>query len=198
VQTPSRTTELEAVNVCMALMGNAPVNNLNPPFGADVATAKNLITEVSKDVQAEGWHFNKEYEVTLQPASNTITLGSNVISVDVEGRSDMDVVFRSGKLYDLKNHTFTFTADVKATLVYMFPFDELPEPFRRYIMIRAARMFQSRYLGSEQQHMFTEQQETRSRVTCLSDEARNADRNILNSPDQAYIARRWSRRRYGN
>ena len=196
MQTPTRTSELEAVNVCLALMGNSPVNSLSAPFGADVATSKNLLAEVSKDVQAEGWHFNTEYQVDLIPASNTITLASNVLSVDVENRSDMDVVFRSGKLYDLKNHTFTFTATVQATVVYFFPFDELPECARRYIMISAARKFQARYLGSEQQHMFTSNDETRARVTLMNDEATNADRNILNSPDQAYIARRWSRRRY--
>jgi Autographiviridae tail tubular protein Gp11 len=196
VDTPTRTTELEAVNVCMALMGNAPVNSLTAPYGADVATARNLITEVSKDVQMEGWHFNTEYEYDLVPSSNTITLASNMLSVDVENRSDMDVTFRDDRLYDLKNHTFTFTETVKATVIWMFPFDEIPEAFRRYIMIRAARRFQARYLGSEKQHMFTEVDETRARVNMLSSEGNSADRNILNSPDQAYIARRWSRRRY--
>jgi hypothetical protein len=33
-------------------------------------------------------------------------------------------------------------------------------------------------------------------VNMLYSEGNSADRNILNSPDQAYIARRWSRRRY--
>lgn len=197
MQTPTRTSELEAVNVCLALMGQSPVNSLVAPYGVDVANARNLITEVSKDVQADGWKFNQLRKVTLQrDGNNKIPVASNVVSVDADTDAGVDVIFRNGFLYDLKNNTDEFDHDVVCEVKYYFAFDELPETARRYIMISAARKFQVRYLGSENQEAFTQMDETRARVVFVRDQAESADLNILNSPDQAYITRRWRTRRF--
>lgn len=200
MQTPAKTTELDAVNVCLSLMGSSPVSSLVPPYGADVANARNLLLEVSKNVQSEGWSFNTECDYTLhRDANNKIPVASNIIAVDADTDWAVDVVERDGFLYNKKPlaHTFVFDHDVKCEVVFMFAFDELPQPARAYIMICAARKFQSRYLGSENQHAYTEMDETRARLNLMSAEADAADTNILNSPDQAYITRRWQTRRFG-
>ena len=198
MQTPSRTTELEAVNVCLSLMGQTPVSSLVAPYGADVANARTLITEESKNLQADGWKFNKWREVTLarEVGTNKIPVANNVVSVDADTDSAVDVIFKAGYLYDLKNNTDVFDHDVVAEIKYYFAFDELPETARRFIMISAARKFQVRYLGSENQEAFTQRDESRAWTTFLHDQAEQQDANILNGPDQAYIARRWGRRRY--
>lgn len=195
--TPSKTTELEAVNVMLDILGNSPVNTLNPPYGVDVAKAKNLLYEASKDVQGEGWAFNTETEYTLvRDASNHIPVPENMISVDADQDPSVDVVERAGELYDRKARTNVFAADVKCEVMWMFPFDELPECARRYIMIVAARRLQARELGSDTLHQFTALDETRARVRLMHEEATTSDINILNGPAQAYISRRGDRRRY--
>ena len=55
------TTELEAVNTLLHSIGEASVNSLtNLPI--DGTQAKNILTEVSREVQATGYHFNKFFD----------------------------------------------------------------------------------------------------------------------------------------
>lgn len=197
METPSRTSELEAVNVCLSLMGNSPVSTLVAPYGADVANARTLLTECSKNLQSQGWKFNEWREVTLQRTvgTNKIPVASNIIAIDADSDPAVDVIFKAGFLYDLKNNTDVFDHDVVCEVKYYFAYDELPETARRYIMVQAARKFQVRYLGSENQEAFTQRDEAEARIAFLHDQAFTADANILNGPDQAYIARRWRARR---
>lgn len=197
MQTPALTTELEAVNLMLSLIGESPVNSLVPPYIGDVAHARALLLNESRDVQAEGWAFNQETDVTLaRNNTNQIVLAPNVVSVDADTDPGVDVVQRAGKLYDRKNHTFVFDHDLHVEIMYQFPFDELPECARRYILIRAGRCLQARWVGSEQQHMFTKEKEDRARVTLMHEEGDTADINILNDPHLAYTTRRWTPRRY--
>ena len=74
----ARSTELEAVNRVLQMMGEAPVNSLSGQFGL-AKQAQDTLTNVSRQVQAEGWSFNTDYEVTLtRNSSNEIVVGSNV------------------------------------------------------------------------------------------------------------------------
>ena len=52
-------TELQAVNEILASVGQAPVTTLEQT-NPDVAIAYNTLLEVNREVQAEGWTFNKE------------------------------------------------------------------------------------------------------------------------------------------
>lgn len=192
MQTPSRTTELSAVNVMLSLMGNSPINSLATPYGADVAQARALLTEVSIDVQSEGFNFNTEENYTLYKDGNgKVPVASNILAIDAKTDWAVNVVFRAGYLYDKKNHTDVFDHDVKCEVTWMFAFDELPETVRRYIMIAAARKLQVRFLGSDQQEAFTKDDETRARVRMLVEQGNNADANIFNDPDLAFITRRY-------
>ena len=53
----ARSTELEAVNRVLQMMGEAPVNSLSGQFGL-AKQAQDTLTNVSRQVQAEGWSFN--------------------------------------------------------------------------------------------------------------------------------------------
>lgn len=200
MQTPSRTTELEAVNLMLSLLGETPVNSLIDPYTADVANARSVLLEKAKDVQSEGWAFNKDTDYTLVRSAasvpaNQIVLAGNVISVDADTDSGVDVVVRGNRLYDRLNQTFVFDHDLQVEILWYFPFDEMPECMRRYVLILAGRALQSRWVGSEQQHMFTQAEEQRARLRLDREEGDTADVNILNSPDQAYISRRWGTQR---
>ena len=54
----SGTTQLEAVNTLLHTIGEAPVNSLTGTLPIDATLALNTINEISREVQAAGWHFN--------------------------------------------------------------------------------------------------------------------------------------------
>jgi hypothetical protein len=180
----------------LSILGESPVNTLNPPYGVDVANARNQLYDASKSVQAEGWAFNSEENYSLAPnASGNIVVPENLLSVDADTETAFDIVLRGTMLYDKKAHSLVFTRALKCEVIWMFAFDELPECARLYIKIKAARAFQARFLGSDSIQKFTELDESRARVTLMSEEGRTGDTNILNDPALAYITRRGNPRR---
>ena len=61
----TRTTELEAVNTILSTIGEAPLNTLTGSLPVDGTTAKNVLSEINREVQSAGWHFNSHYKVDL-------------------------------------------------------------------------------------------------------------------------------------
>ena len=99
------TTELEAVNTMLSMIGEAPVNSLTGTLPLDATIANNTLTEISREVQAAGWHFNTEHKVTLaKDNNNKIPLASNIMRVDLDpsrySRGTLDVVKRGNFLYE--------------------------------------------------------------------------------------------------
>ena len=64
-------TELSAVNSILGAIGQSPVTSLNFT-NPEISFIYNILTEVNKDVQKEGWHFNTENhkKVTLSADGN--------------------------------------------------------------------------------------------------------------------------------
>tara|TARA_R100001086_G_scaffold249782_2_gene190932 strand:- start:776 stop:1390 length:615 start_codon:yes stop_codon:yes gene_type:complete len=176
------TTELEAINIMLAAIGEAPVNKLTGTLPVDVKIAQNLLNEQSKSVQGEGWSFNTEYNVVLtRSATNKINLPANVLKVDVNihDHPQVDAVQRGLKLYDRFKHTDIFDEDLKCEVLYFLKFEELPEPARRYINIKAARVFVDRAVTDESLRTYTQQDETRARAILLDSDNENNDTNML-------------------
>lgn len=178
------TTELEAVNVMLSTIGESPINSLGAISGVvDAVTARAILKEVSVQTQEEGWHFNIEKNFTLQPdlLTSEIAVPANCIQVDTSGKdAQRDVCVRGPKLYDRDKHTFQFTGSINVDMTLLFEFEELPQAVRHYIMIRAARVFQQRVVGSEVLGSFSEKDEQRARAVLKKFEADTADYNILN------------------
>ena len=83
----SSTTELEAVNTILSTIGEAPLNSLSGSLPVDGTIAKNVLSEVSREVQSQGWHFNTHYKVTLsRDTNNKIPLATNIVRVEVDPR----------------------------------------------------------------------------------------------------------------
>ena len=197
---PTTSSELDAVNVILASIGETPTTQdiLTAGSSADVAMAKQILTEVSKEIQAEGWHFNTDYEVELTPnISNHIVLADNVARVDLEsgneGGQDVtqryDSVSSEQRLYNKKDNDYEFLAPVKATVVYMFDFVGLPETAKRFITVRACRLFQDRLLGSKFHHQFSQVDEFRALADLKEWEGNTADHSIFDTYGMAKITR---------
>lgn len=186
---PALTTRLEAVNTILTASGEQPVSALSNTT-ADVANAEAVLDEVSREVQAEGWHFNTDKDVPLVPDnSGYINLHASVVKVDIDPflYHDLDVVQRGSRLYDRKNRTFSFSRTLKAEAVYFLPWDDLPEQARRYIAIKAARVFHARFIGSEAVFRFTLEEETMARASLVKSNLSNADINFFRAnPSRAF------------
>ena len=59
-------TELSAVNSILGAIGQSPVTSINYE-NPEVSYIYNILTEVNKDVQNEGWHFNTEQHIAVTP-----------------------------------------------------------------------------------------------------------------------------------
>ena len=68
----------------------------------------------------------------------------------------------------------------------------MPENARRYIMIRAARIFQDRLVGSEKNSMFTRGDEQQALIALRDYEMESADYSIFDNFDVGRIIDRRS------
>ena len=180
------TTKLEAVNTMIAVIGEAPVNTLGgTAVPITVVQAENVLDETSRAVQSEGWHFNTEHGYPFTPDATTskITLPSNVLTIDLDPQiyTDVDPVQRGNTLYDRKNHTDVWTKEVKASVTFQLDFTEIPEQFRNYITIKAARIFSNRFLGSREIEGFALRDEVEAKARAIDSDSENADRTIFDN-----------------
>jgi len=182
------TTKLNALNTILSVVGEPPINSLTEDASknADAVIALNILDEISREVQSGGWHFNTENDVPLNPdASGTILITTNIARVDCRypESAKYDLVLRGTTLYDRKNRTSVFTGTIKATVVYLLDFESLPEPARRLITIRAARVFQDRLVGSPQQNAFTLRDEQMAWISLREFEMDTRDSSIFDNYD---------------
>ena len=184
-------TELSAVNSILGAIGQSPVTTLNYE-NPEVSFIYNILTEVNKDVQNEGWHFNTEYHIEARPEDVTkyITIPNNVLRYDItNGLKDKsrDVVTRNGRLYDLVNHTDEFTETLYLDLVTLYSFEDLPNVFQRYITYRAAVRAATQLVSNPQLTTLLQNDENRGRAACLEYECDKGDPSFFGNPhDSVY------------
>ena len=176
------TTELECINIMLAAIGEAPINSLVGTLPVDAVIAQRTLTEVNKEVQTEGWSFNQEFNVVFtRDGSNQVAIATDILKIDtnIYDHSTLDVIQRGLKLYDRKNNTYVFDEDLTCHVTYFRNFDEIPEPARRYINIKAARIFVDRTVGDDGLRTYTAQDEARARSILMDTDLSNADHNVL-------------------
>jgi len=179
----NKTTKLDAVNTMLSAIGEPPINTLSSQR-ADSNLAERILDEVSRDVQSVGWHFNTEDNVVYTPDTDGfISVASNVAKVDLDTTKywNIDLIMRGDRLFDKVTNSYVFTSSIEVTRVVMLDFNELPEAARRYIMIRASRVFGDRMVGSEKHHMFSTQDELAALATMREFEMDTADYSIFDS-----------------
>lgn len=64
-------TELDAINLILSSIGEAPVNSLTESESIDVDNARSLLDTVSRNIQRQGWQFNTLTNVTVMPDTNS-------------------------------------------------------------------------------------------------------------------------------
>lgn len=141
--------ELDAVNDMLASIGESPVNTLEGESNADVANARRLLHKVNTEVQSKGWTFNIEEGVSLAPDvfSQQIPFLPDYLSVRTAGGATQ-YVNRGGSLYDRVERTDQFPGPIVVDMIRLRSFDEMPVPFRTYIIAKASRRFNIRFFGA--------------------------------------------------
>jgi hypothetical protein len=192
------TTELQAINIMLSFIGEAPVSAITGNIGTDVAVAINILDETSMSVQSQGWYFNREFDVTqTRDTNNKVPLDSNCVQAEASRPYQYlyQYTIRNGFLYDLKNHTDVFTKDPMIDKVLIQQFEHLPEYARRYITIKASRRFAARYIGADQLVKLANIDEQEAHVQFEQADSRAMDANILKDEyNMNYIANRGHKR----
>ena len=185
---PARASELDAVNTIMLAVGESPISPLDGELPADAAIARHILSDVVREVQLEQWHFNQEDDFTLAPEedSGEILLPANMVSIHFDEPDSANIVVRGGKLYDLTTHSYVFGAPVTGRVTWILPFSDLPEPFRHYCTLRAARRFQDSALGSNDLHTFTLQDEMAARIVAVREDSMQGRYNHAKSEQYSF------------
>ena len=184
--TTNAAQELPAINQILMACGQAPVTTLDET-NPDVAIAYQTLLEVSREVQSEGWTFNKEahYEMTPESGTNYIPIPNNILQIDLTqaDAGDKKVVRRNGRLYDKQNHTDKWTdGAVDCDITWFFDWVVLPRPIQDYITARAATITSSRIVGDSEQYQMLQQQEAFARAMALEYETQQGQFTFFGHP----------------
>ena len=184
--TTNATQELPAINQILSSCGQAPVTTLDQT-NPDVAIAYDTLLQVSREVQAEGWTFNKEYHYEFTPDNDDqILIPSNILQIKLTENSanmDKDGVRRSGKLYDRHNHTYDWTDEtVECDIVWEFDWVDLPQPIQDFIVARSATFVSQRIVGDTEQYQMLQQQEAYMRALALEYETQQGQFTFFGHP----------------
>jgi len=198
----SPTTKLEAVNTMLTSIGEQPIQNLNDLAGlSDASIAEQILDNVSRAVQSRGWVFNTDIGIKKTPNQyKEIDLDPSELRVDTQSlvrEGDKDYVERGRKLYDRVKNTFKFDKGVTLNIIKLLTFDDLPEPARRYIAIRSARIFHDRVVGSGELHRFYQEDEFGAYQALLEYEGDVADYNIFDNYDVYRVVDRHPHSTFG-
>lgn len=158
------TTELEAVNEMLTAIGTTPVESLGLPGLTDASIAQDTLSNVSREVQAQGWWFNTKYNLTValsggwEVPANYLSMRPARGNFTTAGETKQFVMMED-KLWDLTTNAEIVSGSVKADVIILQQFEDLPQAARRYITVRSARIFQTKVLGSDQLGVFTDAHE---------------------------------------
>lgn len=189
-------TELQSVNAILMAIGQSPVSKLYDNEGEElsfinpeISFVYNILQEVNRDVQNEGWVFNREEHYPLCPECNGfIKVPNNVLRMDVsQGQiyRTSNVVKRDGKLYDKLHHTFVFGCCVSMDITWLFPFEDVPPVFKRYITHRASRRAATQLVSNADLTKLLATEEAQSRAACMEYECNQGDYTYFGTPEHS-------------
>ena len=184
-------TELSAVNSILGSIGQSPITaiNLTALQDPEVALIHNILMEVTKDVQNEGWHFNQEDHVSRSPDANgNFLIPNNYLRFDVsDGLYDRtrDVVKRGGKLYDKVEHTDVFTSDLYFDITYLFDFEDIPSAIQRYIIARASVRAATQVVSNQELVQLLQLEEAKTLASAKEYDCEQGDHTFFGFPHES-------------
>ena len=191
-------TALSAVNSILGAIGQAPITQLKDPNTGAITNANpeiqfiyNLLRDATVDVQSEGWHFNRERHVPFAKDSvtNKITIPADVVRIDLPdnwSRRHYNFVRRGGFLYDKITHTDVFTdmvSPIELDIIKIYPFEDLPPVFKRFIVYRASRTAATQLVANPQLVQLLGTQEAVARASLMEYECNQGNHSMFGFED---------------
>jgi hypothetical protein len=132
-------TTLKIINEMVASTGTAPLtaSDTSHPF---YVKANNKLETVNREVQSQGWWFNKARRKLLQNIDGEVVIPTNTLHCDPVDRN-LKYVIRGTRLYDLNNATFMLDRDVEVWFVDLVEIADLPPSAGEYIRAKAVYDF---------------------------------------------------------
>lgn len=198
------TSKLNAVNTLLAIIGEAPVNSLNPPLTGDASLADQVIDEVSREVQGAGWSWNTMLydSIPLDASTGQSQLPGNTLAVRFNPISypSQRFVLRGLRLFDRVKNTYDLrsslgvaltgnSSNIVAEIVEELDWDSIPETGKRYITIRAGRIFANRAVTSASIESYTAEDEQNALQILKRTEDMAQNYNFISGPDDMYGGR---------
>ena len=196
------------LNLSSSATGNITLNKAEVSYrvetqtNPDVAIAYDTLTEVTREVQSEGWVYNTERNYTgFQPEASTkkITVPNNVIQADLSqdhvNNLGRNIVKRGGNvLYDTITHTDVWDTDetIYLDILWEFEYENIPQPIQAYIVARAAAIVSSRVVGDPNQFQMLQQKEAYARAMALEYDCNQGDHSFFGAPENGNYYKAYS------
>jgi len=189
--TTGEAIELKAVNGILASVGQAPVTTLDQT-NPDVAICYQTLLDVSRQVQAEGWTFNTEYNFPLNiNTDDTVAIPNNTLQISLAqgypAYGDKDAVRRTidgvPYLYERVAHTYKWTGiSVFVDIVSLIEWQDLPLPFQAYVTGRASTITSQRIISDPTLYQMLTQQEQYLRSQAMEYECNQGKPTFFGHP----------------
>lgn len=174
------TSELEAVNIILSSIDEAPVSSLALAGLFPLQRSKDVLSEASRAVQSMGWAFNTEEGATLSPdGGGLIAIPGDTLRFVPDAGQAQQAIARGLSLYNLTTRSSVFSGPIKGTRVVLLAWDSLPQAARHYITIRAARTLQGRTPVSDSTYRYTEADEQAASLALATEEDETRPANML-------------------
>jgi len=176
-------TKIEAVNQCLSASGQMPVNQIDTNTTPEARLIVNILDTVQREVLAEGWDWNTEYEVVLEASqvSGKVAVPPRYLRFNPIDKPWQLV--RGGFVWDRKDQTYEIDESVRGTVVLYFDWDELPHEARNYVTKRTARRYYEQHIGSSDSLRSLYQDEMDARRLLLDVDLDVGDYSIFDAPD---------------
>ena len=180
-------SELSAINEMLAALGEDPVEDLEllPPSGS---TALVVLQGTSRDMQEEGFWFNREDDYVLSPDPDSfVMVPFNALSVI---GMEPNLIQRGNRLYNRDTKSYEFTSPIPCTVIMHLPWDELPAAARRLITALATEKFIDGFPGAQAVTEARARNLMRAKVAFERAVIRNGGYNLLNNSTVQQLNRR--------
>ena len=176
------TTELEAVNQMLSVIGQVPVQEISDDVRSDSRIALGVLREYTDELQAEGYDFNTFEGFEAEPSSVTkqITFSQSVRRVS-NYYPYPRLTLRGNRLYNLDTQSYEHEGTQKVNIIQHLGFEDLPFQLKRYVVIRASRVFANRTVGAGEINAYSREDELRARIAWLDSYSDDMQLNVLST-----------------
>lgn len=179
-------TELEVINSVLRVAGDNPIQSLDENY-QPVFIIRQMIIDVSREMQNKNYWFNTEYCVDLVPntITNQITLPFNILNFEPVYDK---YVARGLSVYNREDRTVTITDTIVADISLMLEFTELPQVAREYIRAACRLQYNNEYFGGTANAQSLDRDETKALQQLDKLNIENENINMLKSIRSSNIA----------